>query len=67
MGLIALALAADLIARAIRARHDAAAEAAHGVRAADRYLAWARRHGTPEQAAHAQQLADAWHAYWHSL
>lgn len=67
MSVLALVLAADPVARAIRVRRDAIAEATGGVREAERYLAWAYEYGTPEQLAEAQQIADAWAIYRDSL
>jgi hypothetical protein len=61
--LLPIILAGDLLARAMRQRREAIAEAAEGVREAERYLAYMQRHGTPEQAAQAQAIADAWHDY----
>ena len=65
--MIAFVLAVDLIASVMRARRQAIAEAVHGVRQAERYLAWAQRYGGPEQVAAAQQAADAWCDYRDSL
>jgi hypothetical protein len=67
VSVLAWVLAADLIARAIRARQETLAQAAYGLRQAERYLAWTQRYGTPEQIQDAQQVADAWRDYRDSL
>lgn len=67
MSVLALVLAADLIARAVRLRREATAEAAHGVRQAEEHLAYALAHGSPEQVLAARELVDAWHDYRDSV
>ncbi len=67
MSLLALLLAADLGARAARARRETYAEAARRTYEADRYLAWARAYGSPAHVQAAQQTADAWRNYRDSL
>ncbi|MGH8904053.1 MAG: hypothetical protein ACRDYA_20835 [Egibacteraceae bacterium] len=63
MSLLLLLAAGDLIATVVRARREARAEAGQRVREAERYLTWAREHGTSAQLMDAEQLADLWHAY----
>lgn len=48
---------------ATAAKKAARAEANQAIREADRAVAWARQHGTPEQLAEAQQIADEWRRY----
>jgi hypothetical protein len=67
MNLLLLLAAGDLIVTVMRARQEARAEAIHGARQAERYLAWAREYDSPEQVAAAQQTADAWRDYRDSL
>jgi uncharacterized damage-inducible protein DinB len=63
VALLPFILAGDLLARAMRQRREAIAEAAQGVREAERYLVWARSYSTPEQVTAAQALADEWRDY----
>jgi hypothetical protein len=51
----------------IRARRQAKAEAGQRIEEVMRYLDWAKIHGTPEQVAAAQRLADQWRRYWNQL
>jgi hypothetical protein len=67
MNLLLLLAAGDLVLTAMQARRQARVQASQRVREAERYLAWAREYGTPEQLAEAQQTADTWSAYRDSL
>jgi hypothetical protein len=50
-----------------RARRQAKAEAGQRMEEVARYLDWAKVHGTPEQVAAAEHLADQWRRYWNQL
>lgn len=64
---LAVLMAGDLIAAIARARRAAWVEANQRVREADRWLAYVREYGTPDQVWAAQELAEAWRDYRDSL
>jgi hypothetical protein len=64
---VAILMAGDLIAAIARARRTAWVTANQRVREADRWLAYVRQYGTPEQVQAAEELLDAWRDYRDSL